>query len=232
MIARLALLALGLAWLSGCTSGGTSAAERLLPQAEKAIFGGPLLGDEAPAPEATPLTRAQLDQIPFATIAVSADDAPPAFVAAVADNGGNIVYQDQTRRSLVLRGGLLVASQGLGYNLSAVKHQPGADPIAEPRPLAAWPDLITRNYQFALLGTDDYQITVRCRYQPIARERIEIVELDFNLMRVEETCANGARRFTNLYWVDEANGFIWKSEQWLGPRLPPMQLEVIRPYAG
>lgn len=231
MMWRIACAVLGLGLLGGCTSGGSSAAERLLPQAEKAIFGGPLLGEETPPPEPIVLTRALLDQIPFATISVRAEESPPAYVAAVADNGGNIVYQDQARRSLVLRGGLLVATHGLGFNLSAVKHDPGADPIVEARPLAAWPDLITRNYQFWLPGTDDYQITVRCRYSPVSREKVEIVEITFDLMRVEETCSNGARRFTNLYWVDEATGFVWKSEQWVGPKLPPMTLEILRPYA-
>lgn len=226
--ARLFLGALAL--VGACTSQGTSPVERLLPQIEDTLFGGSVLSDPQQVPEVVELTRAQLDQIPFATISVGIEDGGRAYVVAVSDTNGNVVYQDQSRRSLVFRGGLVVATEGLGYNLSAVKHQQGSDPVAEPRTLSEWPVLITRNYQFALRGTDDFQITVRCRYAPAVRETIEIVELTFEVARIEETCGNGARQFTNTYWVDSQTGFIWRSHQWIGPRQPHYLIEVIRPY--
>lgn len=228
---RAGLILSALALLGACTSQGTSPVERLLPQIEDTLFGGPVLGDPQEAPEVVQLTRAQLDQIPFATISVEIEDGGKAYVVAVSDTNGNVVYQDQARRSLVFRGGLMVATEGLGYNLSAVKHQQGADPVVEPRALSEWPALITRNYQFALRGTDDFQITVRCGYAPAVRETIEIVELTFNVARIEETCGNGARQFTNTYWVDPQTGFIWRSRQWIGPRQPQYLIEVIRPYS-
>lgn len=211
--------------LAGCTSDGSSALEELGPLAEEII-----LGPGEPPPPAPPITRATLDAVPFATIAISAPGQPRAFVAAVADNGGFVSYQDQLRRSIVLEGGLVVATKGLGYNLSAVKHQLD-DPVAIPTPAADWPTTVVRNYQFALVGAEDYQVTVGCQIQQAARERIEIVELDFDVMRVEETCGNGLRTFTNTYWVDPETGFIWKSVQWIGPRQPdPLVIEVIRPF--
>ena len=75
------------------------------------------------------------------------------------------------------------------------------------------------------------RITTSCSYQVIARERIEIIELFFDTVRVAETCSNTARSFTNTYWADPATGFIWRSEQWVGPRQDPMNIEIIRPYS-
>ena len=56
--------------------------------------------------------------------------------------------------------------------------------------------------------------------------------ITFNLERVPETCSNGYRTFANTYWADPATGFVWKSEQWVGPRLEPMTVEVVRPHPG
>jgi hypothetical protein len=63
-------------------------------------------------------------------------------------------------------------------------------------------------------------------------ERIEIVELTYDLMRVNEVCRNAEREIINTYWVDAQTGFIWKSEQWLGPRIGHVTIEIIRPYSG
>lgn len=213
----------GLAMLAGCTSGGSSAAERLAPQLEALVLGG----EDPPEPPA--LTRAQLSQIPFATLAISTEGSPRSFVAAVANNDGFVAYLDQGRRSVVLEGGLLVGTHGLGSDLAAVKHQID-DPVARLTPLAQWPSGLVRSYEFTRKGAPDYDITVSCTVQVVARERIEIVELFFDVARVEESCGNGKRSFTNTYWVAPDSGFIWKSVQWPGPRQPdPFVLEIIRP---
>lgn len=215
----------GLTLLAGCSSDGSTAAERLGPQLETVIF-----GEDTPPAAPTTLTRAELAEVPFATIAISTPDAPRSYVAAVESNNGFVEYQDLTRRSVVLEGGLLVGTHGLGYNLSAIKHQLD-DPVARQTPLDRWPGSVVRNYQFSLTGARGFEITVDCGFQKIARERIEIVELFFDLMRVEETCGNGKRTFTNTYWVDPDTGFIWKSVQWIGPRQPyPFTVEIIRPF--
>lgn len=211
-------------FLGGCSSDGNTAFEALGPLAKDAIFGE----DEPPVP--TPeLTRAQLAQVPFATIAISVPDQPRSFVAAVANNQGFVTYQDQARRTVVFEGGLLVATGGLGYNLSAIKHQ-SDDPVAAQTPVSGWPERIVRNYQFALKSAANFEITVWCSYTPVVRERIEIVELFFDTIRIEERCQNGKRTFTNTYWAEEDTGFIWKSVQWIGPRQPdPFTIEIIRP---
>ena len=218
-----ALLALS---AGACTSGGESAFERMRPQVEALV-----LGSEAEAPPAPPkITRAQLNEIPFATISVQTGELPKAFVVAVADNNGLVLYKGQGRRAIVFDGALLVATKGLSYDLSAVKHQLD-DPVVSPRPIGQWPAHVTRAYQFSLQSREDYEITLRCTAQTPVPERIEIVELSFNVVRVDEICANGTRRFTNTYWVDPENGFIWKSRQWVGPNHQPYVIETVRPYA-
>ena len=235
MILRSVIRCLGalflLAGLTACSSGGTSTGERLGPLAEQLLFGESIFSDPEPAPKPPVFTRAELNQVPFATIAVKDPDGNRAFVVPLADNGGHLVYQDALRRGIIMFGGLVTATQGLPYNLSAVRFAV-EDPVARPTPVAEWPGRVFRNYQFVGSGgVRDYQITTSCSYEVIARERIEIIELFFDTVRVAETCSNTARSFTNTYWADPATGFIWRSEQWVGPRQDPMNIEIIRPYS-
>ena len=216
--------------IAGCTSRGNSTLERLVPLAEEAIF-GPDVPDEAV--EAPKITRALLNQVPFATIAISTEDSGDAksILVPLANNGGHLVYEDTLGGSFVIFGGLVTATHGLAKNLSAVKYGLD-DPVAKPTPVSDWPDTVARNYQFARTNAKDYEISVVCVPRVAARERIEIFEILFTVVRIQETCTNPRRTFTNTYWVKEENGFIWKSEQWIGPEPGLVTVEIIRPFAG
>ena len=182
-------------------------------------------------PQANPLpSRAELDEIPYPMIAISRSDSPATgiVIAVTANADGYATYQDQTRRSVILRGGQVSGTQGFGYDLSAIKGQRN-DPVVRRTPVADWPDRLIRNYQFSLQSTPDFQITVVCTLQPVVREQVVIFEIAQDVMRVQEDCRNDTRQFSNTYWADPDTGFIWKSTQWIGPRVTPLTVEVIRP---
>ena len=211
--------------LAGCASSGDTNLQQIGALAQVSIFGPE---ETAPQPE---MTRAQLDLIPFATIALSFDGGPRTFLVPLADNGGYLNYLDASRRGLVMLGGAVTATKALGQDLKAVRHHRG-DPIARPTPLADWPLHLYRDYQFRQRDGAAYSITLSCVFERVARERVEIVEIGFDVVRVSETCTNAARSVTNTYWVEAETGFIWKSDQWLGPHLGQATVEIIRPYSG
>ena len=224
------LPALGLALtmtvgLAGCSSTGENNFLRLGALTKVSIFGA---DEVAVQPEPT---RAQLNQIPSATIALSLGGGPRTFLVPLADNGGYLNYLDSAGHGVVMLGGAVTGTQALGQDLQAVRHQQD-DPIAYPAPLTEWPGQITRDYQFAQRGGAEFSITLLCVFEPLARETIEIFETDFDVVRISETCTNARRQVVNTYWVEAGTGFIWKSEQWLGPYLEPATIEIIRPYGG
>ena len=220
---RAAAVALGLA-LGACSNAGPGFMVRLGGQAVDAVAPG-----EAEPPRG--LTRAELNQIPYATIAVSRPDAPRAFLVPLADNAGYLDYRDSGGRSIRMQGGAIVGSEGLLHDLAALRVD-RRDPVAHATPLAEWPEQVYREYQYRVHETIKYGITLSCTYQTVARETIEIVEVTYDLTRVSETCTNQRRQVTNTYWVEADTGFIWKSEQWLGPDLGHMTVEIIRPYGA
>lgn len=229
---RLAAATACAAALAGCSSDRTTIYEQLGPVIQERLLGGIALSPDEPVEGVTqqPLTRAELNQIPYATISLQQGENPSAFVVAVSENDGLVAYQDVARRGIVMEGGLVTATQGFGYDLDSVAHRID-DPIVVPTPLPEWPAGVERNYSFTLRGVTEYDIAVGCTFERGVREHIDIVELRFEVVRVVETCRNSRRSFVNTYWADPETGFIWKSEQWVGPRVPAMSVEIVRPYA-
>lgn len=220
---RLAL-ALGLGLAAGaCSSQGPGIYERV-GSLVKASVAPP---KQAPAPKRT---RAELNKIPYATIGISFG-AGFAYLVPIANNGGYLDYRDAAGRSVRMLGGALDATEGVALDLAAVRFAQN-DPIAHRTPLADWPRSVFREYQFQPKTGQQYGITLDCAYQRVARETIDIVEIKFDVVRMSEVCTNQARQVVNTYWVEPDSGFIWKSEQWAGPVIGKVTIEIIRPFAG
>lgn len=222
------MLLLGAIALAGCSSSGDTFYERMGPMVQEQILSGIGLGGAAEDAQQK-MSRAELEQIPYATISLQLGDGPSSYVVPIADNGGYLAYQDAAHRGITMHGGMITATHGFGYDLGSVAHQHD-DPIFTRTAPAEWPVALVRSYDFRLRGQGAHDITVQCSFQRGPREFIEIAELRFETVQMIESCANPRRQFVNSYWVDPDSGFIWKSEQWVGPRIPPMTVEIIRPY--
>ncbi len=219
--ARLAAV-FGLALAGACSTSGPTMLERIGAVARTTVVG-------AEQPATPQLTRAQLDEIPYATIAISTEGGPRAYLVPLSDNGGYLNYRDAEGNAVVLFGGAISGTESLGHDLQAVRHH-RLDPIAHQTPLAAWPGRVQREYQYARRDLSSYRLTLDCLFTSAMRERIEIVERTYDVVRVSEACASADHQVENTYWVEEATGFIWKSEQWIGPEIGHATIEIIRRY--
>lgn len=228
-MSRVGLLLIAIA-MAGCSSGGNTIFERMAPMVQQQVLGGLGLVEETVA-ESHEMTPTELEQIPYATISMKLGDNPAAFIVPIADNRGYLAYQDSVNRGIVMHGGLVTATHGFGHDLDSVAHRHD-DPVFTPTPPQHWPAILARSYGFNIRGESTFEITVQCTSERGPAEVIEIVERRFNLLRMVESCSNMRRQFTNAYWVDPGSGFIWKSEQWVGPHIPAMTVEIVRPYSA
>lgn len=208
--------------LSACTErGGTDAVRigrMILDQA---------LGEELETYE--PPTRERLNQIRSALLALGIGDRDPVFIVPTAKNGPYLTYLDTGRRGLILQGGAISATVGLGHDLKGLKISKD-DPVVYRTPLAEWPSVIKRVYQYRVRDGEDYIIGLTCQFSRGPHAVIEIYELFFETVQVTETCANAYRTVTNTHWVEPDTGFIWRSEQWVSPKLPDLTVEIVRPF--
>jgi len=76
-----------------------------------------------------------------------------------------------------------------------------------------------------------YGVAVQARVVPAGMEDITILGTIHHLRRYDEQLSAPAAGFAGVshYWVDPADGFIWKSHQVVAPGLP-LDLIQLRPY--
>ncbi|GMG83477.1 hypothetical protein LNKW23_26900 [Paralimibaculum aggregatum] len=219
--AALAALLLG-GLLAGCSSQGPTDLGKVGLLAWDAV---------APAPEApAPLPdRAALEATGAAVIRLAGSAGPPGYVAALADNGGYVTYQDAAGRAVVLHGAAIARTHGFGHDLTGLRTA-REDPVSHPRPLIAWPGQVVREYQYRVKDGAAYSVVLTCLFERGPRQHIEILGRRHQVVEVAERCANHRRRVENRHWVEAETGRIWRSAQWIGPFEDPLTLEIVTPY--
>ena len=70
---------------------------------------------------------------------------------------------------------------------------------------------------------------VEAKRKFIKTERTELLGSTKELNIIEERISNNfiGWKETNMYWVD-SDGFVWKSEQHVSPKLPRFEIEVTK----
>lgn len=193
------------------------------------VIGG---SDEAEAPTTNTLTRARIDALGLALLRIDVPSTGSEYVVVARKlDRGRVTYIGPAQRSIVLHGGLIVVTHGLGFDMQSPTFEAN-DPIAFPRPLAQWPARISRRYQLAGRGPAGESILASCQFEKLDASTIEIVEKRFDVIRVIESCTSNTYCFSNTYLVAENSGFIWQSAQWSGPFQGSIAFEVLESFEG
>lgn len=212
------LLALVAATVSGCAVNRTM---QLNAEALRLAIKG--------APD-VPLTRAGVNQIPYATIGAKIGKGPRSLLVLGRVAGDDLHWISADRAALVTRHGRLVASAGLPHNLTATR-------TVEPDPVATGLHRLqgTRSATRLVDITPGnlFSMPVYAELQVLGRERIQVLELDFDTLVVTEWCRVPLLEweFENRFWVDARTGFVWRSVQHLSPEVPEVRIEVFKPAA-
>jgi len=145
---------------------------------------------------------------------------------------GNIDGQRQAwyssdKNIVFLQQGLVVATHGGAPELRGMSIM-GENPFTDLRHVMAG-TTVQRRYD--VMPGYRYGMLVTGTLQPIGHETLNILGKPRSLLRVQETLRGAEWSATNHYWVDPANGFIWKSVQAIAP---DASLEIIqlKPFAG
>jgi hypothetical protein len=129
---------------------------------------------------------------------------------------------------LFTRDGVLVKTIGLPRNLDGTAFS-GVNPFAVGLQHLSAPQSYTRSMDWS--PGYRYGVAMQATLTPGALETIDILGTKRALRRYDEHLTGPAGSFTNRYWVDPADGFIWKSRQYVAPGFP-LELIALRPYTG
>lgn len=214
-------LALGLL-LAGCASDNIAEDadlwDDLVAVVQTRLEPDPAAGTE------TRITRAMLAGVTDPLIRVTRlPDGPVATLVPAARGGPAaaplITWRGRDPVTLTTRGGLLVATRGLGRDLMSSDLQGLA------QALRAGGGRYARSHVVLVGNTDALTLSFDCTLRAEGAETITILERSVATTRFTEACAGPAGTFGNTYWRGAGDGTLWQSQQWAGPDFGHVRIE-------
>ena len=169
--------------------------------------------------ESVPRERAAV--IPYASLGVRLGGGDESMFVLASRSGDDLLWLGGKTVALATRHGRVVRTVGFAYNISGVHLAEGAKPDLSQASV---------DYLYDFAEQSRFGIPVRCTRQNRGPERIVIIAVPRDTSHVTEDCsASGLDwSFQNEFWVDAA-GYVWKSRQFVEPRVDSLTLEVLRP---
>jgi hypothetical protein len=174
-----------------------------------------------------PITRAEAEASPYASILVRVGGGQPAWVVLFGASADRQTWLAADRSVIVTRAGRIVATANLPGGQLVDTWQSGPDPLSGPVEFldgaAAWRVV-------DLQPGDRFGFRLDCTLAVTARGPVVILERSYDLATVEERCrGSDGSAIVNRFWADPRTGFVWKSDQWAGPGTR-ISIEVVKPY--
>lgn len=172
------------------------------------------------------ITLEQAAAIPFASIGVRINDGPEGvLVLATSNASGERLWTSASRVALLTRAGRIVRSAGLEHNLSESRVRSGYNgpPPFSGSATSVWED------DFADLNL--YSVAVSCTSKVQGPAIVKNFTRDIPTIQVDESCRSDQLdwSFVNSYWISPATGAVWRSIQYVSPKLGPIEIEILRP---
>ena len=165
--------------------------------------------------------RARAAAAPYATLGVRLGGSDESMFVLASRSGDDLLWLGGKTLAVATRHGRVVRTVGFAYNISGVHLAEGAKPDLSQRSV---------DYLYDFAEQSRYGIPVKCTRQNRGAERIVIIAVPRDTSHVTEDCSASGLDWTfqNEFWVDAA-GYVWKSRQFVEPRVDPLTLEVLRP---
>src|SRR5579871_1033938 len=171
--------------------------------------------------EGVPRERAAA--IPFATLGVRLGGKDEAMFVLAGKSGGDLLWLGRKTFAITTRHGRIVRIVGFPNNLSGIQAGQGVrQDFTQP----------SVDYLYDFAEESRYGVPVKCVRQNLGLEKVTIIGVPRDTSHVAEDCnASGIDwSFRNEFWID-ATGYVWKSRQFVHPKLDALTLEVFRPAA-
>lgn len=176
------------------------------------------------------ITRAEIEKFNVAMVRANlqGESVAPLMIAR-AVNEGYATYLSKAGQSITLKGALVTSTRGLGTDLLSVEHSAN-DPLSKPTQIANWPSSTRRIYYVPGTGLKGTPISLSCDVKRIKDHDIEVAQTPFETTQMTEVCqTDTGQSFANHHFVDRNTGQIWVTQQWIGPDMAPIGLEILEP---
>lgn len=203
--------------LIGCSSDNNSDYQAYYSLLRQSVHGA--LSDGA-------VTAQEAAAVSQASMGVRIDDGPESLFVLASDTYGDQLWKSKAHIAIVTREGRIIRTVGLDHDIGGVAPLAGQ---AIPPPAAALRQayVSTRSADFPDIGA--YAVTIVCSSVPAGAQDVTILGNRIATMRVDEHCRSVARNwdFTDSYWVDPQNGFVWRAQQHAHPSGEVLTTEIL-----
>ena len=185
--------------------------------------------EDRPKPVKKTLPRSEIDRLNVAMIQMNLEgEAAWPLMLPAGRNGPHVTYANKLRQSLILNESQIVATRGLGTDMIAAES--GAnDPLKSLTPPADWPQTVTRAYRFAGAGPAGREMRFTCTLARAGAASITLAGTPIPVIGFQETCTGAEGTFQNRYAADQTTGRVWKSQQFVGFDIAPVNLDILEP---
>lgn len=205
--------------LAGCNSSGQSDYSQYWQMMKQSVSG--TFGKSS-------ITLQQAASIPYASMGWRLNGGPQNIIVLASDTAGEQMWTSAARIVFVTKDGRIKRTVGLPHDMTALV--PRAAEGFQPPSLTAKTSA-PQQYTADFPDAGFYGAQIVCRATPKGARAITILEQRIATVRVEETCNSPSLRwsFTNVYWIDPKNGFVWRSRQTIHPVGDTLETETFRP---
>tara|TARA_B100000989_G_C19380486_1_gene401409 strand:- start:103 stop:777 length:675 start_codon:yes stop_codon:yes gene_type:complete len=204
--------------ITGCSSVNLS--ERIAPgyseallSVSRAIFGY----------KSEPFSKELIYQIPYASMTTKIGKGPEGLMILESVRDKKELWISADKIYFTLLNGRIISTKGLENNLSNLETSYEVNDLSKLN--------VSLNYKhyYSFDNPEVHYLEVEVSYKNLGSELVDLFDRKIKLNLIEEELHNKylGWKVKNRFWYD-SEGFIWKSEQHLSPKLPMIKIEVTK----
>ena len=169
------------------------------------------------------ITKELVERIPYASSVMKIGKGPSGLIILESINSNTLTWVSADNVYLVTRNGRIIRTAGLNNNLIEFN---------APHSKKSFLNQIERTKNSYYLSYDfPYvrNLEVKAKIEKKGKEKVDLLTGERTLLLIEEEISNDfiGWNATNKFWLDE-DGFVWKTEQHISPKLPKIILEITK----
>jgi len=170
------------------------------------------------------VTAEIIERIPYASSKLAIGKGAPGLIILESINDNKETWVSADGLFLVIEDGRVIKSAGLFNNLVSLKF---ADNDFKNLIVSRTSEKLIFYYSYDNPQLIDMRVEVERRF--ITEEKVRLLSGEKQLSLIEEKITNDyiGWKELNKFWVDN-EGFVWKSEQFISPKLPRFNIEVTK----
>ena len=173
-------------------------------------------------------SRQELENIHYPLIEIQTNGIlKQALMLPLSQRNNYFNYSSGSGQLITMNGFVVSKTNGINIELLSAE-VPKESPLLNKIEPRFWPLKGNRKYSFLTHLNQIINYSFICEFKFLEKEKITIVEIDYNLLKITENCRGDLDSFENVYWVDD-DGFVWKTKQWLRNEVYA-DISVIKPH--